>query len=63
MIRTGLIVAALLAATASATINVGDTLPSVTLDYGFPPEKVNVLERAKGKNVILMGLPGAFTPT
>ena len=54
---------ALLAASASAVIKVGDTLPSVTLDLGFPPEKVNLLERAKGKNVILMGLPGAFTPT
>ena len=54
---------ALLAASASAVIKVGDTLPSVTLDFGFPPEKVNLLERAKGKNIILMGLPGAFTPT
>ena len=54
---------ALLAASASAVIKVGDTLPSVTLDLGFPPEKVNLLERAKGKNVIVMGLPGAFTPT
>jgi len=55
--------AALIAGSASAIIGVGDTLPSVTLDYGFPPEKVNILDRAKGKNVILMGLPGAFTPT
>ena len=55
--------AALLASSASAIISVGDTLPSVTLDYGFPPEQINLLERAKGKNVILMGLPGAFTPT
>jgi len=57
------IAAALLAASASAIISVGDTLPSTTLDYGFPPEKINVLDRAKGKNIILMGLPGAFTPT
>jgi len=54
---------ALLSANAGAVIKVGDTLPSVTVDYGFPPEKINVLERAKGKNIILMGLPGAFTPT
>lgn len=53
----------LLAVGARALIKVGDTLPDVTLDLGFPPEKVNVLERAKGKNIILMGLPGAFTPT
>ena len=54
---------ALLAAAASAVIKVGDTLPSVTLDFGFPPEKINLLERSTGKNIILMGLPGAFTPT
>ena len=55
--------AVLLAAAASAVIKVGDTLPSVTLDFGFPPEKINLLERSTGKNIILMGLPGAFTPT
>jgi len=35
----------LLAVGARALIKVGDTLPDVTLDLGFPPEKVNVLER------------------
>jgi peroxiredoxin len=29
----------------------------------FPPKKVNVAEYVAGKNVILVGLPGAFTPT
>jgi len=27
------------------------------------PEKINVLEQTKGKKVIVVGLPGAFTPT
>jgi len=40
----------------------------VTLDLPdgpgfFPPKKVTVAEYIAGKNVILMGLPGAFTPT
>lgn len=42
---------------------VGDELPSVEMDLGFPPSKVNVKEHVAGKSVILMGLPGAFTPT
>jgi len=40
-----------------------DKLPAATLDYGFPPEKIDLVEHTKDKNVILMGLPGAFTPT
>ena len=45
------------------TIKVGDTVPSVEIDLGFPPSKVNVLEYTQQKTVILMGLPGAYTPT
>lgn len=41
----------------------GSRLPSVELDFGFPPEKVNIAERSKGKRIFLVGLPGAFTPT
>ena len=41
----------------------GDTVPSVEIDLGFPPSKVNVLEYAQQKTIILMGLPGAYTPT
>jgi len=48
---------------ASAVIKEGDALPSVELDKGFPPEKVNIAEFSKGKKIVIVGLPGAFTPT
>ena len=35
----------------------------LVLDLGFPPEKINLAERIAGKKVIIVGLPGAFTPT
>ena len=63
------LVALALCATAAAgpfgkkTIKVGDTVPSVEIDLGFPPSKVNVLEYTQQKTLILMGLPGAYTPT
>jgi len=53
----------LLGAAVCSAIQIGEQLPSVALDYGFPPEKINLAERASGKNIILVGLPGAFTPT
>lgn len=49
-------------ATASG-IKVGDMIPDVSLDKGFPPSKVSLREATKGKKVVLVGLPGAFTPT
>eukprot|EP00959_Pyramimonas_sp_CCMP1952_P184867 3865527-Pyramimonas_sp.AAC.1 len=45
------------------TIAVGSAFPDVSVDYGFPPQRVNMPERLKGKKTILVGLPGAFTPT
>ena len=43
---------------------VGKPVPGdLVLDFGFPPEKINLAERLSGKKVILVGLPGAFTPT
>ena len=47
----------------AASIGLGEKVPDVTLDYGFPPEKVALGQRLAGKKVILLGLPGAFTPT
>jgi len=43
--------------------SVGDKFPKVEVDKGFPPTKVNLGDRLKGKKTILVGLPGAFTPT
>eukprot|EP00933_Yihiella_yeosuensis_P055199 TRINITY_DN5390_c0_g1_i1.p1 TRINITY_DN5390_c0_g1~~TRINITY_DN5390_c0_g1_i1.p1 ORF type:complete len:128 (+),score=35.11 TRINITY_DN5390_c0_g1_i1:59-442(+) len=42
---------------------VGDAIPNIGLDKGFPPEKVMLADYCKGKKVVLVGLPGAFTPT
>ena len=47
----------------TSSLLVGTKVPSETLDFGFPPSKINLAERVAGKNVVLLGLPGAFTPT
>jgi peroxiredoxin len=40
------------------------TLPSVEVMQGFPDvKKINISDYCAGKNVIIVGLPGAFTPT
>lgn len=45
-------------------VAVGDALPSVELFQGFPdPKKINIADYSKGKKMIVVGLPGAFTPT
>lgn len=44
-------------------VKIGDAIPEVELDKGFPPEKVALKDLCKGKKVVLVGLPGAFTPT
>jgi len=42
----------------------GDAMPSVELFQGFPDvKKINIADYVKGKNTIIVGLPGAFTPT
>ena len=49
---------------ATAAIKLGDSVPQfLKLDLGFPPEKIELASRVAGKKVILVGLPGAFTPT
>jgi peroxiredoxin len=48
---------------ARSSVSMAALPADVTLDVGFPPTKLNVAEYAKGKNIILMGLPGAFTGT
>lgn len=46
------------------TFGVGDDIPSdLTFDLDFPPTKVSIADYTKDKKVIIMGLPGAFTPT
>lgn len=52
-------------------ISIGDTLPDATLteslEFGdacpLPPAKHSVTALAKGKTIIIFGLPGAYTPT
>ena len=42
----------------------GDSVPAVTVCSGmqFPPVPVDVAAACAGKKVLIMGLPGAFTP-
>jgi len=44
-------------------VSVGDAIPNIGLDLDFPPEKFMLGDYCKGKKVVLVGLPGAFTPT
>ena len=49
---------------AASTVAVGDAIPpGIELDAGFPPAKFDLADRLAGKSVVLLGLPGAFTPT
>lgn len=49
-----------------APIAVGDKLPDLTLQYldeDNQSRKFNMHEELKGKKVVLLAVPGAFTPT
>ena len=48
---------------ALAAIQAGDKLPLADLHFGFPPQRVNTAMYAANKNMLIIGLPGAFTPT
>jgi peroxiredoxin len=53
------------------TIETGDALPDATLtettEFGeacpVGPQKLSVAEQARGKKIVVFGLPGAYTPT
>ena len=57
--------AALVAAAASeaTTIAVGSAYPDVEIHENFPPTIVRTKDLLAGKSVLMVGLPGAFTPT
>lgn len=51
------------------SVKVGDKMPSITVpvvchgDNGFSAEKFDISEYAKNKHLVVVGYPGAFTPT
>lgn len=46
-----------------ASVSMAALPADAAVDLGFPPEKINLPEYSKGKNIVLVGLPGAFTGT
>jgi len=65
--KTSLLLGLLAVVAHASAIGIGDKIPAgLTLHHGFPPKGGKIVDLAQhvaGKKVILMGLPGAFTPT
>uniref|UniRef100_A0A1I8F9Z5 Thioredoxin-dependent peroxiredoxin n=1 Tax=Macrostomum lignano TaxID=282301 RepID=A0A1I8F9Z5_9PLAT len=47
----------------TSQVKPGDRLPQVTLFDGAPNKPVRIDELCAGKSVVIVGVPGAFTPT
>lgn len=47
----------------TSPISPGEELPDALLDRDFPPRKIPLSTLLAGKKVVMVGLPGAFTPT
>jgi hypothetical protein len=47
----------------SGGIQPGEKVPWCDLHWGFPPQRINVAQHVAGRSVLIVGLPGAFTPT
>ena len=62
MARSTLLVAAALLGVCSA-LKVGDQVPNAVLDFGFPPEKVDLTARIAGKKVIIVSFGRVVTWT
>ncbi|XP_057378632.1 peroxiredoxin-5, mitochondrial-like [Daphnia carinata] len=43
-------------------VKCGDKLPNVYVHENTPDSKVNISQLAAGKKVVILGVPGAFTP-
>jgi len=53
-----------LSRTFARSISVGDKFPSVDVhEAKWPPTPFNIADKIADKKVIVVGLPGAFTPT